>query len=99
MNYVYILKCSDDSLYTGWTTDPTERIKAHNAGTGAKYTRGRGPVTLVYLEKFDNKGDALSREAEIKKLPRKEKLSLISSIDSQTATLVSDINAAVSLKS
>lgn len=78
-NYTYILKCKDESLYTGWTNDIKHRIKMHNAGKGAKYTRGRGPVELVYLEIFDSKKEAMSREARIKKLSRKEKLLLIES--------------------
>ncbi len=78
-NYTYILKCKDESLYTGWTNDIEHRIKMHNAGKGAKYTRGRGPVELVYLEIFDSKKEAMSQEARIKKLSRKEKLLLIES--------------------
>ena len=69
-NVTYILKCSDNSLYTGWTNDIKHRLKMHNEGKGAKYTRGRGPVELVYLEEFD-------KEAKIKRLTRKEKLLLI----------------------
>ncbi|WP_207735933.1 GIY-YIG nuclease family protein [Eubacterium sp. 1001713B170207_170306_E7] len=76
-HYVYILKCKDNSLYTGWTTDIEKRLKAHNSGKGAKYTKGRNPVELVYKEVFDNKGDALRREAAIKNLTRKQKLELI----------------------
>ena len=71
-NVTYILKCSDNSLYTGWTNDIKHRLKMHNEGKGAKYTRGRGPVELVYLEEFDTK-----KEAKIKRLTRKEKLLLI----------------------
>lgn len=77
LNYVYILKCTDDSLYTGWTNDLKKRIKAHNDGTGAKYTRGRGPVKLVYYEEFEEKREAQSREYKIKKLTKKQKLELI----------------------
>ena len=77
MNYTYILKCKDGSLYTGWTNDPEQRVAAHNTGKGAKYTRGRGPVQLVYLEEFDTKQEAMSKEAKIKRLTRKEKLLLI----------------------
>ena len=77
MNYVYILRCSDDTLYTGWTNDLEKRIKAHSNGTGAKYTRGRGPVELVYFEEFDDKKDAMKREYAIKQLSREEKLNLI----------------------
>ncbi len=79
LNYVYILKCKDDSLYTGWTNDLKNRIKAHNNGTGAKYTRGRGPVKLVYYEEFEEKREAQSREYKIKKLTKKQKLELIDS--------------------
>lgn len=76
-NVTYILKCNDNSLYTGWTNDITHRLKMHNEGKGAKYTRGRGPVELVYLEEFETKQEAMSREAKIKRLARKEKLLLI----------------------
>ncbi|GAA0086646.1 GIY-YIG nuclease family protein [Clostridium sp. MB05] len=77
MNYVYILRCSDNTLYTGWTTNLDKRLKTHNNGKGAKYTRARLPVEIVYFEEFDNKKDAMKRECEIKKLSRKEKLNLI----------------------
>ena len=76
-NVTYILKRNDNSLYTGWTNDITHRLKMHNEGKGAKYTRGRGPVELVYLEEFETKQEAMSREAKIKRLTRKEKLLLI----------------------
>ena len=76
-NVTYILKCNDNSLYTGWTNDITHRLKMLNEGKGAKYTRGRGPVELVYLEEFETKQEAMSREAKIKRLTRKEKLLLI----------------------
>ena len=76
-NVTYILKCNDNSLYTGWTNDITHRLKMHNEGKGAKYTRARGPVELVYLEEFETKQEAMSREAKIKRLTRKEKLLLI----------------------
>lgn len=74
--YTYVLKCSDGSLYTGWTNDMKNRLKAHNEGKGAKYTRGRTPVELVYLEEFDTKEAAMRREAAIKKMSRAEKLKL-----------------------
>ena len=77
MNYVYILKCSDESLYTGWTTDLEKRLKAHNSGKGAKYTRARLPVEIVYFEEFQEKIEAMKREYEIKKLTRDKKLKLI----------------------
>lgn len=74
---VYILRCCDDTLYTGITDDLPRRIAAHNAGKGAKYTRGRGPVTLVYAEICDDKSSALKREHAIKSLSRANKLELI----------------------
>lgn len=74
--YTYVLKCSDGSLYTGWTNDMKKRLKAHNEGRGAKYTRGRTPAELVYLEEFDTKEAAMRREAAIKKMSRAEKLKL-----------------------
>ena len=77
MCYVYILRCADGTLYTGWTNDPEKRLAAHNAGTAAKYTRVRRPVERVYLEHLPTKSDALKREAEIKKLTREEKLKII----------------------
>lgn len=76
-NVVYILKCGDGSLYTGYTNDLTHRIKMHEEGKGAKYTRGRGPFKVVYLEKFDTKEEAMKKEYEIKQLTRKGKLLLI----------------------
>ncbi len=77
MNYVYILECSDGTLYTGWTNDLDKRIKAHNEGKGAKYTKARRPVTLTYYEEYENKSDALKREAAIKKLSRAEKVNMV----------------------
>lgn len=76
-HYVYILRCADDTLYTGYTTDPKRRLREHNAGEGAKYTRGRTPVDLVHLESYDTKSAAMSREYEIKQLRRNEKVELI----------------------
>lgn len=76
LNYIYILKCSDGALYTGWTTDLDNRVVAHNKGIGAKYTK-RLPVILVYSEAFGSKSEALKRELEIKKLTREQKLELI----------------------
>ena len=77
MNYVYILRCNDDSLYTGWTNNLEIRIKAHSEGKGAKYTKARLPVELVYFEEFEDKIEAMRREYAIKQLKRKEKLMLI----------------------
>lgn len=77
MNYTYLLQCSDHTLYCGWTNDLQKRLTSHNTGKGAKYTRSRLPVTLVYFETFETKQEAMKREAAIKKLSRKEKLALI----------------------
>lgn len=76
-NYTYILECADGSLYCGWTNRLKERVQAHNAGRGAKYTKSRRPVTLVYYEEFDTKQEAMQREWAVKQLSRKEKLRLI----------------------
>ena len=76
---VYILECADGSLYTGWTNDIENRLSAHNRGMGAKYTRGRGPVKLVYIEYLPDRSSALRREAAIKKLSRDKKHLLIAS--------------------
>lgn len=76
-HFVYILECADKSLYTGWTTDISARLKAHESGRGAKYTRGRLPVSLVYFESFKDKSAALKREAAIKKLSKREKARLV----------------------
>jgi|GEM_PF-684031 len=77
MNYTYIVKCSDGTLYTGWTNDISKRIKSHNTGNGAKYTKNRRPVRLVYCEEHITKNDAMRRESEIKRLKREDKLRLI----------------------
>ena len=82
-HYVYILRCADDTLYTGYTTDPERRLREHNAGEGAKYTRGRTPVEIVYREAYDSRSAAMRREYEIKQLRRSEKVDLI---DTGTAT-------------
>ena len=79
MNYVYLLRCKDDTLYCVWTTYLGSRIAAHNSGKGAKYTRSRLPVELVYYEAYENKHDAMSREWHMKRMSRKEKTELISS--------------------
>ncbi|MBE7010134.1 MAG: GIY-YIG nuclease family protein [Ruminococcaceae bacterium] len=76
-HYVYVLRCADNSLYTGWTTHLEERIDTHNSGKGAKYTRSRRPVTLLYSESYSEKSEALKREAEIKKMSRLKKEELI----------------------
>ena len=77
MNYTYILRCSDGTFYTGWTNHLDERVRAHNEGRGAKYTRGRGPVELVYYECLETKEEALRREYAIKQMSRMEKIRLI----------------------
>lgn len=74
--YCYILECSDGTYYTGWTTDPERRLAQHNKGTGARYTKTRRPVKLVYLEEQADKRSALKRERAIKALPRKKKMEL-----------------------
>ena len=73
MTYTYILKCADNTLYTGYTTDLNARLKTHNQGRGAKYTRSRRPVTLVYYESFATKKEAMRREAAIKKMDKQAK--------------------------
>lgn len=92
LNYVYILKCKDNSLYTGWTNNLEKRINAHNNGCGAKYTRGRGPVKLMYFEVFEDKREAQSREYYIKKLTKEQKLKLINSKDIEEGTYEKEIN-------
>lgn len=77
MSYTYILRCADGTLYTGWTNDLEQRLRAHNAGTGSKYTRVRRPVELVYFEEHSTKEQAMSREWHIKRLTREEKQKLI----------------------
>lgn len=75
--FVYMLRCKDGSLYTGWTNDLEHRLAMHNSGRGAKYTRGRGPLELVYSEELPDKEVALRRECAIKKLRREQKLALL----------------------
>ena len=77
MNYTYIVTCRDGSLYTGWTNDLEKRIKAHNEGKGAKYTKARRPVVLKYYEEYDTREMAMKREYEIKHLSRQKKMELI----------------------
>ena len=76
-HYVYILKCADGTYYTGWTTDLRKRVRVHNTGNGAKYTRSRLPVELIYHEEFKEKGEALKREYAIKQMTREQKERLI----------------------
>lgn len=78
MNYTYIVECADGTLYTGWTTNVQKRVKAHNEEkSGAKYTKAKRPVKLVYYEGYETKEEAMRREYAIKHLTRKQKLELI----------------------
>ena len=77
MPYVYVVECGDGSLYTGWAVNVERRVKAHNAGRGARYTRWHRPVKLVYVEAQPDRAAAMRREAEIKRWPRERKLQLI----------------------
>jgi putative endonuclease len=76
-HYVYVLECADGTFYTGYTTDPERRVDEHDAGEGAKYTRGRTPVELRHVETFESKSAAMSREYEVKQLSRRAKARLI----------------------
>lgn len=76
-HYAYMVRCSDNSIYSGYAVDPIKRVNVHNSGKGAKYTRARLPVKLVYYEEFETKTDALKREWEFKKLSHKEKENMI----------------------
>ena len=75
--YLYILRCGDGTLYTGITTDVEKRLEMHRSGKGAKYTRGKAPLELVYREQCGGHSEALKREAAVKKLTRQQKLALI----------------------
>jgi len=75
--FCYIVECADGAYYTGWSTDPERRVKTHNAGKGAKYTKMRRPVKLVYVETLPDKSSALKRERAIKRLSRKQKEKLL----------------------
>ena len=76
-NYTYMVACSDGSLYTGWTNDLEKRVRSHNEGKGARYTKSRRPVELVWHEAFPTKEEAMRREYEVKQLTRREKVALI----------------------
>ncbi|NDI35531.1 GIY-YIG nuclease family protein [Chengkuizengella sediminis] len=88
MFYVYILKCSDNTLYTGYTNDLNKRVEVHNQGKASKYTRARLPVKMVYFEQCDTKSDALKKEYAIKKLTRVEKLRLIKQTNEDHTTSI-----------
>lgn len=77
MNYTYILTCADGTLYCGWTNDLDKRLKVHNSGQGAKYTKSRRPVVLSYYEAFETKSEAMKREWAIKRMSRREKMGLV----------------------
>lgn len=79
--YVYVLRCADNSLYTGWCRNLDARLKLHNEGKGAKYTRSHGPCELVYYEEIANKSEALKREIAIKKLSKAKKEDLVKGFD------------------
>ncbi len=83
-HYTYLVECSDGSLYCGWTNHLEARLKAHNSGVGAKYTKSRRPVRLVYYEVYETKQEAMKREWAVKQLTRKEKLELIDKWKGQT---------------
>lgn len=75
-HYTYMVRCADETLYTGYTTDLERRVRMHNQGKGAKYTRARRPVELVYYERYETKQEAMAREYALKQLPRARKLKL-----------------------
>ncbi|MBP3361706.1 MAG: GIY-YIG nuclease family protein [Clostridia bacterium] len=83
MHYTYLLECADKSLYCGYTNNLKKRVLAHNSGRGAKYTKPRRPVRLVYFECHETKQEAMHREWEIKKLSRENKLKLISGFNNE----------------
>jgi len=89
-HFVYMIECADGSLYTGYSTDPEKRFKAHRAGKGARYTRSRKPVRIVYLEEFATRNEALSREWHIKKMRRADKKQLIEKIGEMNHNSSSD---------
>jgi len=77
VHFVYIVRCADGTLYTGYARDPKARVKVHNTGRGARYTSGRRPVRLLYVERFESVGDALRRERALKRRSRAQKEQLI----------------------
>jgi putative endonuclease len=81
--FIYMLQCSDDTIYTGYTNDVDKRVEKHNKGKGAKYTKGRRPVTLVYYEQHPSKSSAMKREYAIKQLTKDEKIKLMFPIDKE----------------
>lgn len=91
MHYTYMLRCKDNTYYTGYTNNLEKRVKAHNDGKGAKYTKGRGPVELIYYEEFEDKASAMCREYEIKQLTRKEKDVLRQKWEKDNRSVVNEI--------
>lgn len=87
-NFTYMVECSDGTLYTGWTTEVKKRVEAHNAGKGAKYTKSRRPVRLVYYEEFKTKQEAMRREYEIKHFSREEKKKMIETFSFTTPRIL-----------
>lgn len=86
--YVYMLRCQDGSLYTGWTNALEKRVAAHQSGKGARYTRAHRPVTLVYVETFDTKKKAMQREYQLKQLTKAQKEALVSTYEAKKTNLV-----------
>ena len=82
MNWAYLVRCADGTLYAGWTTDITARVEAHNSGKGAKYTRGRTPVRLAWAQAFETKQEAMQKEAALKRMRRTEKEMLVQAFES-----------------
>ena len=87
MPFVYIVRCADGTLYTGWALDVAARVKMHNAGRGAKYTRPRRPVKLIHSERLPTRAAAMKRERQVKRLPRARKLELCQSRRKRTKTV------------
>lgn len=85
-HYAYMLICSDNTIYSGYTTDLNRRLKTHNSGKGAKYTRSRLPVSLGYFEEFETKSEAMKREAEFKTLPHSQKCEMIKNAGDEKAS-------------
>lgn len=92
MNYVYMLECSDGSIYTGWTSDIKRRFFMHQKGKGAKYTKVRLPLYLIYLEELPTKSEALKREIAIKKLRKEKKRDLLKGLDKERQEIIRKIN-------
>ena len=88
MNYMYLVKCADGTLYCGWTNCLERRMEAHNSGNGAKYTKSRRPVSLVYYEEFASREEAMRREAAVKRLSRRQKEELIRGWQAPPAALM-----------